>query len=145
MVPWWLKCLKYLYPYTKPNIPNQIFSIKHTKLNAPNKLYQTKSRETKSNKIQSNVQSQFELSLAQLSPSLFFFLIFGKSQDCTIYEFTDIFSRLPLCECFAFFPMFSFCQPQPQHNSTSTQTKAEVSLISTWSTHPPGTVDSTLH
>ena len=33
------------------------------------------------------------------------------------------------------------CQVQPQLNSTSTQTKAEGSFISTFSTHPPGTED----
>ena len=33
--------------YTKQNIPNKIFSIKPTKLNPPNKFYQTISRETK--------------------------------------------------------------------------------------------------
>ena len=31
----------------------------------------------------------------------------------------------------------TFCQAQPQLNSTSTQTKAEVSLSSSWSSHPP--------
>ena len=38
------KCLK----CNEPNIPNQIYSIKPTKLKSTNQFYQTKSRETKS-------------------------------------------------------------------------------------------------
>ena len=50
----------------EPNIPNQIFSIKPTKLIPPNQFYKTKSRKTKS-----TIKSNPSLSLAQLSPRLF--------------------------------------------------------------------------
>ena len=53
------------------NIPNQIFSIKLTKRNLPNQFFQTKYRETKCTENQRKVQTQLELSLAQLSPSLY--------------------------------------------------------------------------
>ena len=62
------KCLK----CKEPNILNQIYSIKPTKLSQSNQNYQTKSRETKSTKNQSRAQYQPELSFAQISPSLFF-------------------------------------------------------------------------
>ena len=44
------KCLKCY----EPNIPNQIYSIKHTKLNQTNQFYQTKYRETKSTENKTN-------------------------------------------------------------------------------------------
>ena len=47
-------------------VQKQIYSIKPTKLIQFNPYYRTKSAEN-----QSKVQSQLELSLAQLSPSLF--------------------------------------------------------------------------
>ena len=55
---------KYL-EYKEPNLLKQIYSIKPTKLSQSNQYYQTKSTEN-----WSKVQSQLELSLAQLSPSL---------------------------------------------------------------------------
>ena len=53
----------------EPDILNQIYSIKNISFD---QFYQTKSRESKS--TESEVQSQLELSLAQLSPSLFVYI-----------------------------------------------------------------------
>ena len=55
----------------EPNILNKIHSIKPTKLSRPNHFFWSKSRETKSTEYQSKVQFQLDLSLAQLSSSLF--------------------------------------------------------------------------
>ena len=54
--------------FKEPIIPNQIYSIKPTKLNPPNQFYQPQSRETKSTVNRSELQSLPELSLVQLSP-----------------------------------------------------------------------------
>ena len=59
------KCLK----CKEPSILNQFFFNQTFKI-------KTKSRETKSTENWSKVQSQLELSLAQLSPSLFTYLLF---------------------------------------------------------------------
>ena len=66
------KCLQ----CKEPNILNQIHSIKPTKVNPSNQFYQPKSREIESTKYQTEVQFQLELSLAQLSPSLFYIFFF---------------------------------------------------------------------
>ena len=61
--------------FTEPNMQNQIFSIKPAKLNKPNQFYQPQSREIKSTENQSIVQSKLDLSLAQLSPSLYYTVV----------------------------------------------------------------------
>ena len=65
------KCLR---PNTEPpNTPNQILSIKPTKLNQSNQYYQTKSRETKSKLKQSPIPASVELGPAQPQRVLFYF------------------------------------------------------------------------
>ena len=63
--------LKKCFNCKEPNTLKQINSIKPTELNPPTQIYQNKSQETKSIEILSKVQFQLEVSLAQLSPSLF--------------------------------------------------------------------------
>ena len=62
--------------YTKPNISNQIFSIKPTKLNPSNQFYQTKSRETKS-----TAKSNPSLSEAWPSSAPAYFLYLEMFED----------------------------------------------------------------
>ena len=57
---------KKMFEMLRANIPNLFYSIKPTKLNQSNQYYRTKSRENKCTENEIKVQSQLELSLAQL-------------------------------------------------------------------------------
>ena len=69
------------------NITAQIFSIEPVKLNPPSQFLQTQSRETQSIENQSLVQSQLELNLAKLSPSLFCVITITQ---ISWYDFVDL-------------------------------------------------------